>query len=288
MLQSFQHYSSVRAVDGPQTGLPCLPRHPVGNAKGIKEEPRKTNGAGGTPASTPPVADKPSPQSVTLAEPWKISAIADALPGYDNGTIREMLKKCRGDIDNAFAKLLDGDPSVSSSPSCSPATGSGPSGTPSTSASLGLSPRTIPGSSSRSSSRHSTASKRSADDSDDDDDSDKIRSPIRRGRGRDRKRRILDGVTVGFSVRHDENGVVSFRLRVDPDADAEVAVTSARASPGVITRQRGKMLANGVKGDDGQNPNQESQDATDSGTDGTLLQSIESKSESPEEDEESG
>jgi hypothetical protein len=260
--------------------LPCLPRHPVGNANIVKEEYGKPNGVTVPPfsaasAADPVVANNSSPQSVTLAEPWKISAISDALPGYDNGTIREMLKKCRGDIDNAFAKLLD-----ESSPSCSPVTMGGPSGTPSASASLGLSPRTIPGSSSRSSSRHSTASKRSADDSDDDDDGDKIRSPNRRGRGRDRKRRILDGVTVGFSVRHDENGVVSFRLRVDPDADVS-ATTDVRASPGVVTRQRGKMLKKGVRGKEGQ-------EATGNGADGTILPSIEPKSESPEEEDEEG
>ncbi|KAK2766848.1 hypothetical protein FQN54_006162 [Arachnomyces sp. PD_36] len=278
---SFQHYSSVRAVDGPHTGLPNLPRHPVAKPSDVKDE-AKTNGVQETKPTTS--SDTPAPQSVTLAEPWKISAISDALPGYDNATIREMLQKCRGDIDNAFAKLLDGDNSVSSSPPSSFTTPNGHNGASATTTSHVASSRTLPASSSRSSSRHSTASKRSADDSEDDDD--KIRSPIRR-RGRDRKRRILDGVTVGFSVRHDENGVVSFRLRVDPDASERTGVTEvapgAHASPGVVTRQRGRLLRNGAKED-----TPSFGDATDSGTDGTLPPPAESASQTSEVEESGG
>lgn len=249
--------------------MPFLPRHPVGGV----DEAKKTNGDQESKASSSSPAENPPPRSVTLAEPWKISAISDALPGFDNATIREMLQKCRGDIDNAFAKLLDGDTSVSLSPPSSSVTASGPSGS---SSSLGPSSRTLPASSSRSSSRHSTASKRSAEDSEDEEG--EIRSPIRR-RGRDRKRRILDGVTVGFSVRHDEKGVVSFRLRVDPDANEGSEVgAGARASPGVVTRQRGKLLRNGVKREDTPSVG----DATDSGTDGTLPPPAEPASQASE------
>src|SRR5947207_2670115 len=113
--------------------------------------------------------DGHSPPSLTLAEPWKITTIAEALPGYNYSTIRAMLQKCRGDIDNAFSKLLDSDPSTLSFPSPSPSPS--PSANNSNAMSIGstnLFPSSRPylGSSSRSSSRHSTASKRSADDSD--------------------------------------------------------------------------------------------------------------------------
>lgn len=247
-----------------------------------EEEAKKTSGDQENKTSTSTGAENPPTRAVTLAEPWKISAISDALPGFDNATIREMLQKCRGDIDNAFAKLLDGDTSVSSSPPCSSVSGGGTSGPSSTTASNSRSSRTLPASSSRSSSRHSTASKRSAEDSEDEDD--KIRSPIRRGRGRDRKRRILDGVTVGFSVRHDEKGVVSFRLRVDPDANEGPGISSevgagARESPGVVTRQRGKLMRSGGK-KEGDAPS--AGDATDSGTDGTLPPLAESASPASE------
>ncbi|KAM5443994.1 hypothetical protein MferCBS31731_000511 [Microsporum ferrugineum] len=86
-------------------------------------------------------------------------------------------------------------------------------------------PRTLLGSSSRSSSRNSTASKRSADHSDDDDDSDGNRPLVRRQRGRDRKRRILQDVTLGLSDRDDNenNDIISVRPRVDPEAVAEQA-----------------------------------------------------------------
>ncbi|EEQ30845.1 conserved hypothetical protein [Microsporum canis CBS 113480] len=86
-------------------------------------------------------------------------------------------------------------------------------------------PRTLLGSSSRSSSRNSTASKRSAGHSDDDDDSDGNRPLVRRQRGRDRKRRILQDVTLGLSDRDDNenNDIISVRPRVDPEAVAEQA-----------------------------------------------------------------
>ena len=46
----------------------------------------------------------------------------------------------------------------------------------------------------------------------------------KRRRGRDRKRRILQDVTVGIAVRdEDESDVISIKLRVDPNAVVEHA-----------------------------------------------------------------
>ena len=171
-----------------------------------------------------------------MPEPWKISSIAEALPEFDHDTIRSMLAQCRWDINTAFSRLLDGDGSAPPSDDSPP---------PATNGDIPSSPTTgtaeprnqtpghdvLPaslhrGSSSRSSSRHSTASKRSANESDD-DDPDPIRSHIRRrrGRGRDQKRRVLQDVTVGISVRDEdnENEVISIQLRVDPNTVAEQA-----------------------------------------------------------------
>lgn len=185
-----------------------------------------------------------------MAEPWKISSIAEALPEFDHDTIRSMLTKCRWDIDAAFSRLLDeGSPTLPSEDNPSSAmNGAPPSSTSGTgdpeNAGSGSGSSQEPssgplplGSSSRSSSRHSTASKRSVDESD--DDSEPIRSPVRRRRDRDRKRRILQNVTVGISVRDKvENDVIAIQLRVDPNTVAEQANGNGGAteeSPGGVS-----------------------------------------------------
>ncbi|KMU78710.1 hypothetical protein CISG_01750 [Coccidioides immitis RMSCC 3703] len=135
-----------------------------------------------------------------------------------------LLTKCRGDIDFAFSRLLDDDFSSSSQSSVAPTPGTETSGTVMASPG-GVNPatRACLRASSRSSSRHSTGSKRPADpsDDDDDDDEDPVRSGVRRS-ARERKRRILQDVTVGISVRGDNrDDVISIQLRVDPDAVVE-------------------------------------------------------------------
>jgi hypothetical protein len=164
-----------------------------------------------------------------MAQPWKISSIAEALPGFDHETIREMLMQCRGDIDNAFARLLDGDndSDLRDGSSSSPVNGNPASSVPDTlqsgrparaSASFKPSAKAT-----RSSSTHSTASKRSPS-SDDEDEEGEIRSANSRRRGRAVKRRILPDVTVGIRVPgKDDNDVISICLRVDGDTDAEQA-----------------------------------------------------------------
>ncbi|KAL2006234.1 hypothetical protein VTN00DRAFT_9888 [Thermoascus crustaceus] len=200
---NFDHYSSVRSVNGPHTGLPCIP-----NSKAVdstKQESEKVKGGSGT--------------VVDIATPWKISFIQEGLGGrYDYDTIVEMLQQCRGDIERAFSNLLDDVPPASSSQTpSSPTISNAPSSTVPTALQPGFRSRLQ--TSSRSSSRHSTASKRSANDSDDD-----VRHPARRNRGREQKRRILPNVTVGIAFRDEnENDLVSLRLRVSPDTVAEQA-----------------------------------------------------------------
>lgn len=166
------------------------------------------------------------------AQPWKISCIQEGLGGqYDHDTIVEMLRRCRGDIDRAFANLLDEESSASSFVSSTNSAASSQTSATST-ASIpkqhispthghntgpllaNFKPRLI---SSRSSSRHSTASKRSADDS----DGEGVISAGRQ-RGREQKRRILPKVTVGINFGDQEKpDLVSLRLRVNSDAVAE-------------------------------------------------------------------
>lgn len=201
-------------------------------------------------------SSSPPPTSLTLAEPWKISTIAEALPGLDHETIRAVLTKCRGDIDNAFSRLLDDD-SCPSSQSSVPSSSAPARATPDiarpVSASLNPSTRPCLGSSSRSSSRHSSGSKRSADYSDDEEGS--IRPATRRRRGRDLKRRVLQNVTVGISVQgDDEDDVFSIiRLRVNPDA----VVQQAEVTPNACEEER----------DEAESPAAED---SDSGSEGTL------------------
>ncbi|KAH8705491.1 hypothetical protein BGW36DRAFT_367670 [Talaromyces proteolyticus] len=207
------HYSSVRNVDGPHEGLPCV-------------SPQE-----------PPPSETASKNSFIVdldtASPWKISCIQEGLGGqYDYDTIVEMLRRCRGDIDRAFANLLDEESSTSSFTSSSASATSSQSSV-TTLASAMKEERQIPNAlqvafkphlaSSRSSSRHSTASKRSADDSDEEF----LPNIGKRQRGREQKRRILPKVTVGINIGDQEKpDLVSLRLRVSSETEAEQASPS--------------------------------------------------------------
>lgn len=168
---------------------------------------------------------------IDVASPWKILCIREGLGGrYDHDTIVEMLRQCRGDIDRAFANLLDEESSLSSSASASSSQSSSTSSATSA-GTLAKNPMALPAgfkprlTSSRSSSRTSTASKRSAND----DSEDEVRcSTGRRQRGREQKRRILPNVTVGINFGgQDRHDLVSLRLRVNPDTIVEQTAAAA-------------------------------------------------------------
>jgi hypothetical protein len=171
------------------------------------------------------------PVVIDVASPWKILCIREGLGGrYDHDTIVEMLRQCRGDIDRAFANLLDEESSLSSSASASSSQSSSTSSATSA-GTLAKNPMALPAgfkprlTSSRSSSRTSTASKRSAND----DSEDEVRcSTGRRQRGREQKRRILPNVTVGINFGgQDRHDLVSLRLRVNPDTIVEQTAAAA-------------------------------------------------------------
>lgn len=148
--------------------------------------------------------------AVDVFPPWDIQSIQDGLGGrYDRATIIDMLQKCRGDIDRAFAALLGENEDTLPEKKMAPG--------PSFKSSVQVS---------RESSPFSTGSKRSAEDSDDSEDP---RPAVRRGRP---KRRIVSSLTlgVGISFRDDQDEVVSLNLRMKEDA--EKAKTDSSAEDG--------------------------------------------------------
>ncbi|KAJ5279295.1 hypothetical protein N7478_004667 [Penicillium angulare] len=143
--------------------------------------------------------------AVDVYPPWDIQSIQDGLGGrYPRETIVDMLQKCRGDIDRAFAALLEDQPDperkVIPVPSLKPSVQA-----------------------SRSSSPFSTGSKRSADDSEDSEDP---RPAIRRGRPR---KRLVSNLTLGISIRGDQNEVVSLNLRMKADAEKAAQAEKAKS-----------------------------------------------------------
>lgn len=222
-LQNFQHYSSVRNIDGPHTGTPSIS---IGSIASKHAEFVKANA--NSPTSSTTVVD--------VATPWKISTIQEHLGGkYDRETIVEMLQQCRGDIDRAFSNLLD-EASVASPAADHPETSTS---TANTTAEppvprLLLKQRLQP--SSRSSSPYSTASKRSAEESDAEDNASQ---PSTRARARAQKRRLLPtNVTVGISFGDESSDLVSLRLRVSPDGAADNAASEATSETGGRQRER--------------------------------------------------
>lgn len=162
-----------------------------------------------TTSTTPETTPNDAGLAVDVFPPWDIQSIQEGLGGrYDRDTIVDMLQKCRGDIDRAFAALLDAVPEKKSAPG------------PSFNSSIQVS---------RESSPFSTGSKRSAEDSEDSDDP---RPAVRRVRP---KRHIVSNLTLGvdISFRDNQNELVSLNLHMKAEADAE----KARAESGTDDAQ---------------------------------------------------
>ncbi|KAF3385411.1 hypothetical protein F1880_002729 [Penicillium rolfsii] len=239
----FKHYSSVRVMDGTHNPLLARPQaidqsslQPKGAES--KEDLKKSiipnlkevintkqdsppsssfpnnfdniNSVSDTDSSTDGLTTKTADLAVDVFPPWDIQSIQDGLGGrYDRDTIVDMLQKCRGDIDRAFAALLGENEGPSDKMSFP-----GHNFKPSVQAS-------------RESSPFSTGSKRSADDSDDSED-----QPPTARRGRPKKR-IVSNLTlgVGISFRDDQNEVVSLNLRMKADAEKAKKAEKAQATP---------------------------------------------------------
>ncbi|KAJ5841515.1 hypothetical protein EN45_068990 [Penicillium chrysogenum] len=204
----FKHYSSVRNIEGKHEGLltKLAPFQPIKEEERMKSEvvPDSKSDIDSDQLISPEektgngyLADDAG-LAVDLYPPWDIKSIQEGLGGrYDRETIVDMLQRCRGDIDRAFAALLDEKTDIPFEKKAAP----GIPVKPSLQAS-------------RSSSPFSTGSKRSAEDSDDSEDP----RPARRTRP---KKRLVSNLTlgVGISFRDEHDEVVSLNLRMNSDAE---------------------------------------------------------------------
>ncbi|OAX77896.1 hypothetical protein ACJ72_07799, partial [Emergomyces africanus] len=216
---TFKHYSSVRNLDGPHFGLPNLPER-LKEADLIFREIKHKEPKIVKESQPGIIAEAQSPNAYPSDMHWMITIFGQRIPANDDESIRAMIGECSPNITAALNRLVENNnralprsltpssPSLLSTATHTTTTTTTPtatttltpttrsnashtkSSTISPSSGIGL------GSSSRSSSRHSVTSKRSANDSDLDDENGIIRSATRRSRGRCRKRRMLEDVTV--------------------------------------------------------------------------------------------
>ncbi|KAJ5178024.1 uncharacterized protein N7500_000723 [Penicillium coprophilum] len=202
----FKHYSSVRGIDGKHEGLLTKLKlfQPIKGRiepKVISDPDSDVDHKKSTSQEENPISDVATNDAglaVDLYPPWDIKSIQEGLGGrYDRETIVDMLQRCRGDIDRAFAALLDEKADVPLDKKAAPGIPMKPSLQ-----------------ASRSSSPFSTGSKRSAEDSDDSEDP----RPARRTRP---KKRLVSNLTlgVGISFRDEHDEVVSLNLRMNSDTE---------------------------------------------------------------------
>ncbi|KAK4998310.1 hypothetical protein LTR66_002427 [Elasticomyces elasticus] len=84
----WEHYSSIRNLDGPHTGLPHVQVRALSEEEELRQKEKL--------AQTPRV------------QPWMIDNLAQALPYLaDKAFLRRTLEDCKGNFDLAFTKLTD-------------------------------------------------------------------------------------------------------------------------------------------------------------------------------------
>ena len=95
-VQTWEHYSSIRNIKGPHTGLPCV-----------------------NPAFVSPEAEREHKDKLaktTYVLPWMVNVVVQSLPYLaDPATIHKTLEECKGNIDVAVSKLLDAEERASTS-----------------------------------------------------------------------------------------------------------------------------------------------------------------------------
>jgi len=92
----WEHYSSIRNLDGPHTGLPEVKERALSPEEEQKQKDRL--------AQTPRVL------------PWQVDVVSKSLPFLaDKPAIKRMLEECKGNIDSAVSRLLDAEEGGSAS-----------------------------------------------------------------------------------------------------------------------------------------------------------------------------
>ena len=86
--QVWEHYSSIRNISGPHTGLPQVKSNLLSPQAELENKKKLSD--------TPHVL------------PWMVNVVTQSLPYLaDRATIQRTLEECKGSIDNAVSKLLD-------------------------------------------------------------------------------------------------------------------------------------------------------------------------------------
>ncbi|MCJ1362639.1 hypothetical protein MMC16_001745 [Acarospora aff. strigata] len=84
----WEHYSSIRNISGPHTGLPQVKSNLLSPQAELENKKKLSD--------TPHVL------------PWMVNVVTQSLPYLaDRATIQRTLEECKGSIDNAVSKLLD-------------------------------------------------------------------------------------------------------------------------------------------------------------------------------------
>ncbi|EQL32752.1 hypothetical protein BDFG_05139 [Blastomyces dermatitidis ATCC 26199] len=221
---AFQHYSSVRNLDGPHFGHPKLSARLRGADIIYREAQRKHPKIDEEIKSEIAPTEFPSAPTINPADMhWMIALIGrDEVPAEDDGPFTTMIEERNPKLPVTLNKSVENE-SRSSPRSPIPYTTTNPplparsSGYYSKSSTMSPSSGVGWDSSSRSSSRHSVRSKRSANDSDLDDEDGIILPPTRRCRGRCPKRRMLEDVTV--DILGDLGEVFAVGVKNDNDND---------------------------------------------------------------------
>ncbi|OJD12892.1 hypothetical protein ACJ73_09280 [Blastomyces percursus] len=204
---TFQHYSSVRNLDGPHFGDPKLSARLRGADLIYREAQHKNPNLDKEIKSETVPKEFPSSPTVNPADiHWMIALVGrEDVPAEDDGSFSTVVEECNPKLPATRNKPVENESqneSRSSPKSPIPYATTNPplparnSGYYSKSSTMSPSSGVGWDSSSRSSSRHSVRSKRSANDSDLDDEDGIILPPTRRCRGRCPKRRMLEDVTV--------------------------------------------------------------------------------------------
>lgn len=87
-VQTWEHYSSIRNLDGPHSGQPHVQEKALS-----PEEERKL---------------RQTAEAQTFVLPWMMDVVSSSLPFLaDRRTIKQALEDCKGNVDAAVSKLLD-------------------------------------------------------------------------------------------------------------------------------------------------------------------------------------